>query len=115
MQGHTAGHGDYPDQKDSAGQRISIVKRYRYAVRKSRRKRSFHHQERESHRYEAAVVELVNEKLVGEGKTEVVVDPIGAGHGEVVLLCKGSSARLVFGGNAPVDTVVVGIVEEVTS
>lgn len=61
------------------------------------------------------VVELVNEKLVGEGKTEVVVDPIGAGFGETVLLCKGSSARLVFGGNAPVDTVVVGIVEAVTS
>ena len=45
------------------------------------------------------VVELVNEKLVGEGKTEVVVDPIGAGFGEVVLLCKGSSARIVFGGD----------------
>ena len=61
------------------------------------------------------VVELVNEKLVGEGRTEVVVDPIGAGFGEVVLLCKGSSARIVFGSKTPVDTVVVGLVESVVT
>ena len=61
------------------------------------------------------VVEMVNEKLVGSGKTEVVVDPIGAGNGEIVLLCKGSSARIVFGPKTPVDTVVVGIVENVVS
>ena len=61
------------------------------------------------------VVEMVNEKLEGSGKTEVVVDPIGAGSGEIVLLCKGSSARIVFGPTTPVDTVVVGIVENVVS
>ena len=61
------------------------------------------------------VVETVNERLEGSGKTEVVVDPIGAGNGEVVLLCKGSSARIVFGSKTPVDTVVVGIVESVVT
>ena len=53
--------------------------------------------------------------VTGSGKTEVVVDPIGAGNGEIVLLCKGSSARIVFGPKTPVDTVVVGIVENVVS
>ena len=32
------------------------------------------------------IVETVNERLEGSGKTEVVVDPIGAGNGEVVFL-----------------------------
>lgn len=59
------------------------------------------------------IVERLNEKLQSDGSTEVAVDPIGAGNGEIVLVCKGSSARFVFGGNAPVDTAIVGIVENV--
>lgn len=59
------------------------------------------------------IIERVNEYLEGKGSTEVVVDPIGAGNGEVVLVCKGSSARKVFKGEPPIDNVVVGIVESV--
>ena len=37
-----------------------------------------------------------------------------AGTGEIVIVCKGSSARYVFGkGDAPVDTSIVGIVDTV--
>lgn len=59
------------------------------------------------------IVERLDEHLNGKGSTEVAVDSLGAGNGEVVLVCKGSSARYVFGGNAPVDTSIVGIVETV--
>lgn len=60
------------------------------------------------------VVERLDEHLVRDGTTEVAVDSVGAGTGEVVIVCKGSSARYVFGnGNAPVDTSIVGIVDTV--
>ena len=37
-----------------------------------------------------------------------------AGTSEIVIVCKGSSARYVFGkGDAPVDTSIVGIVDTV--
>jgi ethanolamine utilization protein EutN len=46
--------------------------------------------------------------------TIVSVDCIGAGLGEMVLFCQGSSARLATGlKDAPVDAVVVGIVDAV--
>lgn len=60
------------------------------------------------------VVERLDEHLSGTGTTEVAVDPLNAGNGEIVLVCKGSSARYVFGENMPpVDTSIVGIVENV--
>lgn len=60
------------------------------------------------------VVERLDEHLVREGTTEVAVDSVGAGTGEVVIVCKGSSARYVFGnGDAPVDTSIIGIVDTV--
>jgi ethanolamine utilization protein EutN len=44
--------------------------------------------------------------------TIVAVDTIGAGIGELVLFCQGSSARLAAGlKEAPVDAVVIGIVD----
>ena len=44
----------------------------------------------------------------------MAVDSVGAGTGEIVIVCKGSSARYVFGkGDAPVDTSIVGIVDTV--
>ena len=44
--------------------------------------------------------------------TIVAVDTIGAGIGEMVLFCQGSSARLAGGmKEAPVDAVVIGIVD----
>jgi microcompartment protein CcmK/EutM len=46
--------------------------------------------------------------------TIVAVDSVGAGTGELVLFCQGSSARLAGGfKDAPVDAVVIGIVDAV--
>jgi ethanolamine utilization protein EutN len=46
--------------------------------------------------------------------TIVAVDSVGAGIGELVMFCQGSSARLAAGlKDAPVDAVVIGIVDVV--
>ena len=46
--------------------------------------------------------------------TIVAVDSVGAGLGELVLFCQGSSARLAPNlKNAPVDAVIIGIVDTV--
>jgi ethanolamine utilization protein EutN len=46
--------------------------------------------------------------------TVVAVDSVGAGLGEMVLFCQGSSARLAGGlKEAPVDAVIIGIVDVV--
>lgn len=46
--------------------------------------------------------------------TIVAVDSVGAGEGEMVLFCQGSSARLAPNlKDAPVDAVVIGIVDSV--
>jgi ethanolamine utilization protein EutN len=49
------------------------------------------------------------------GATMVAVDAIGAGSGELVLICKeGSAARQVLGlANPPVRSLVIGIIDEV--
>jgi ethanolamine utilization protein EutN len=48
------------------------------------------------------------------GNTLVAVDSLGAGEGELVLFCQGSSARLAGGlKDAPVDAVIIGIVDVV--
>jgi ethanolamine utilization protein EutN len=49
------------------------------------------------------------------GATMVAVDAIGAGSGELVLICKeGSAARQVLGlENPPVRSLVIGIIDEV--
>ena len=47
------------------------------------------------------------------GRAIVAIDSIGAGNEQLVLVAQGSSARLAEGLNrAPVDAVVVGIVDE---
>lgn len=44
--------------------------------------------------------------------TIVAVDSVGAGEGELVMFCQGSSARLAPGlKDAPVDAVIIGIVD----
>ena len=49
------------------------------------------------------------------GRTFVAVDMLGAGEGEYVLITQGSSARLTpETKDMPIDTVVVGIVDQVT-
>ena len=66
---------------------------------------------------------LVRPQLVDEkdptkfrpgANTIVAVDSVGAGIGELVLFCQGSSARLAPNlKDAPVDAVIIGIVDEV--
>ena len=46
--------------------------------------------------------------------TIIAVDTMGAGIGELVMFCQGSSARLAGGmKDAPVDAVIIGIVDSV--
>lgn len=46
--------------------------------------------------------------------TIVAVDSVGAGIGEMVMFCQGSSARLAAGlKECPVDAVIIGIVDTV--
>lgn len=54
------------------------------------------------------------ERLVPTGRTFVVVDTLGAGVGEMVLVCQGSSARLTpETEKLPIDAVVIGLVDKV--
>jgi ethanolamine utilization protein EutN len=60
------------------------------------------------------VDEASGERLRGTGRTIVAVDSLGAGIGQVVLVCQGSSARLTpETGELPIDAVVIGIVDSV--
>lgn len=62
---------------------------------------------------------LLIDVIDGQGNViragQVAVDTIGAGEGEVVLLVRGSSARLILDYNSPMDLSVVAIVDQVTS
>lgn len=50
---------------------------------------------------------------VNDGKLVIAADTIGAGIGERVILCEGSSARKMLGQDSiPVDSVIVGIIDE---
>ena len=52
--------------------------------------------------------------LVTTGRTFIAVDTLGAGQGDYVLITQGSSARLTpETKNMPIDTVIVGIVDQV--
>jgi microcompartment protein CcmK/EutM len=52
--------------------------------------------------------------LTTTGRTFVAVDMLGAGVGDYVLITQGSSARLTpETKNLPIDTVVIGIVDQV--
>ena len=58
------------------------------------------------------IVEPLEQMKMNSGNI-VAIDNIGAGIGEIVLVCTGSSARIGSGsGDAPVDAAVVGIVDE---
>lgn len=46
---------------------------------------------------------------------QIAADTIGAGIGELVMLTRGSSARMVHGPDVPIDLSVVGIVDQITS
>ena len=52
--------------------------------------------------------------LIASGSSVVAIDSVGAGEGECVLFTQGSSARLTHNTKgAPVDAVIVGIVDTV--
>lgn len=52
--------------------------------------------------------------LVSAGRSFVVVDTVGAGQGETVLIVQGSSARMTpETEKLPVDAVIIGIVDTV--
>jgi ethanolamine utilization protein EutN len=54
------------------------------------------------------------DRLVGTGRSFVVVDTVGAGQGEMVLIVQGSSARLTpQTEKLPVDAAIIGIVDTV--
>ena len=58
--------------------------------------------------------EKSHDRLRPTGRTMIVVDSLGAGASEIVLICQGSSARLTpETGDLPVDAVVIGIVDHV--
>jgi microcompartment protein CcmK/EutM len=55
-----------------------------------------------------------HDRLVSTGRTFVVVDTVGAGLGEMVLIVQGSSARLTpETEKLPVDAAIIGIVDTV--
>jgi microcompartment protein CcmK/EutM len=53
-------------------------------------------------------------RLIPTGRTFVVIDTLGAGLHELVLICQGSSARMTpETEKLPVDAVVIGLVDTV--
>ena len=61
------------------------------------------------------LVDIIDADGAVQNADQVAADVLGAGEGEVVLLARGSSARLILGAPAPLDLSVVGIVDQVTS
>ena len=61
------------------------------------------------------LVELLNGKGEPAGRCQVAADPIGAGEGEWVIVSRGSSARFAINKDAPLDLVIVGIVDHVNA
>ena len=54
------------------------------------------------------------DRLIGTGRSFVCVDTVGAGQGETVLICQGSSARFTpETEKLPIDAAVIGIVDNV--
>lgn len=56
-----------------------------------------------------------NSEIIGTGRSFVAVDTLGAGTGELVVITQGSSSRMTSGtSDAPVDCVIIGIIDSVT-
>ncbi len=54
------------------------------------------------------------DQLISTGRTFIAVDTMGAGVGEFVFICQGSSARMTpETKQLPIDTVILGIVDSV--
>lgn len=60
------------------------------------------------------IVARLNEKQEPDGFTEIAVDTVGAGYGEIVIVATGSAARLAGQLDGSVtDASIVGIVDTV--
>jgi len=60
------------------------------------------------------LVKKLNENYKEISGSEIAVDRVGAGVGEIVIVTKGSSARSTFEDKwVPVDAAIVGIVDSV--
>lgn len=58
------------------------------------------------------IIARLTAKLQPDGMTEVAVDTVGAGNGEIVIVSKGSSARLANNkDHSVIDAAIVGIVD----
>jgi len=65
--------------------------------------------------FKILLLELTRPDGSGVGNCVVALDSVGAGEGELVLLVRGSSARLACDlQDFPVDAVILGIVDHVT-
>ena len=67
--------------------------------------------------FKLLIVEPLDEHRQRCGKTQVAVDAVGAGKGEVVITCDGSAARHLFQDekpdSTPIDAAIIGIVDTV--
>lgn len=61
------------------------------------------------------LVDIVDKDGKVTFSSQVAADSIGAGEGELVLLVRGSSARMILESRTPLDLSVVGIVDQITS
>ncbi|MDX2039370.1 MAG: EutN/CcmL family microcompartment protein [Isosphaeraceae bacterium] len=60
------------------------------------------------------VDDKARDRLIPTGRTFVVVDALGAGMDQMVLICQGSSARLTpETEKLPIDAVIIGLVDTV--
>lgn len=57
------------------------------------------------------IIEPITWNGEGIGQPIIAADRIGAGEGERVIISRGSPARTIFRKDAPIDAVVVGIVD----
>lgn len=58
------------------------------------------------------VIDVMKHRRREKSSLLVAADVIGAGVGDMVLICRGNSARMVAGdGKAPVDAAIVGIID----
>lgn len=62
------------------------------------------------------VVTYLDENLTDTKKTAACIDTMGAGDGDIVLLCSSSSARMTkMTKNAASDNTIVGIIDSISS
>ncbi len=62
------------------------------------------------------VVEYLDEKLSGTKKSAACTDSVGAGNGDIVLVCSSSSARFTkTTEKAATDNTIVGIIDSISS